>query len=186
MRPVPLLSVALTMTLLLASAFAQDNAYTNRLAPYVASPDRVVDTMLEMAELKPGETLYDLGSGDGRILIAAAARYQAKAVGVEITPRLVESAREEVERAGLADRIEVIEGDILTTDFSAADVVTLYLDTEANERLRPNLERYLKDGARVVSHDYEVPGWRPARVERTEGGGNGHMIYLYRVPVEAE
>ena len=178
------LYLLLTASLLTLALSAQDPRYVNRLAPYVASPDRVVDTMLSLANIQPGELLYDLGSGDGRILIAAAQRYNARAVGIEITPRLVESATREIERAGVEDRVKVIEGDILNTDFSQADVVTLYLEKELNAKLRPQLERYLKPGARVVSHQYEIPGWHPTSVEKVPGASD-HVVYLYRIP-EAE
>jgi predicted RNA methylase len=135
--------------------------------------------MLEMARIKPGETVYDLGSGDGRILIAAAGRYKAKAVGVEISPSLVTAATEQIRKAGLSDRARVVQGDVLQTDFSSADVVTIYMDAAANLKLRPQLDK-LKAGARVVSHDAEVPGWKPVRVEKT-AEGNGHTIYLYQI-----
>ena len=162
-------------------AFGQSpRPYTNKLAPYVASPARVVDLMLEMARIKPGETVYDLGSGDGRIVIAAAGKYKAKAVGVEISPKLVASATAEIERAGLSTDARVVQGDVLQTDFTGADVVTLYLETKLNAELRPRLEKFLKPGARVVSHDYPVPGWKPTRVEKVEGRVM-HTIYLYEI-----
>lgn len=160
---------------------AQETRYTNKLAPYVASPGRVVDLMLEMARIKPGETLYDLGSGDGRILIAAAERFKAKAVGIEISPQLVAAANAAIQRAGVADRVKVIEGNVLEADLTGADVVTLYFDTDANAKLRPLLEKYLKPGARVISTDHEIPGWKAARVEKTQER-NSHTIYLYEIP----
>ncbi len=175
----------LFLAVLSFTAFAQDPRYVTKLAPYVASPNRVVDLMLEMAKIKPGETVYDLGSGDGRILIAAAERFKAKAIGIEISPSLVAAANEEIEKAGVADRVKVIQGDVLKTDFSAADVVTLYLDTDSNAKLRPQLEKYLKPGARVVSHDYEVPGWKASRVEKTQDR-QSHTIYLYEIPAAKE
>jgi SAM-dependent methyltransferase len=162
-------------------AAAQDPRFANKLAPYVASPGHVVDRMLEIAKVKPGETLYDLGCGDGRILIAAVQKYQVKAVGVEISPKLVAQATRSIERAGLADQARVIQGDLLDVDFTGADVVTIYLATPLNEQLRPRLEKYLKPGARVVSHDYEVPGWKPSKIDKTEGP-RGHLIYLYDIP----
>jgi cyclopropane fatty-acyl-phospholipid synthase-like methyltransferase len=173
--------------LLLSSlpAFSQDPRFVNKLAPFVASPTKVVDLMLEMAKIKPGETLYDLGSGDGRIVIAAAEKYKAKAVGVEISPKLVASATENIQNAGLANRARVIQGDVFQTDFSGADVVTMYLDTQSNARLKPNLEKYLKPGARIVSHDYPIPGWKPADVEKT-GTRQEHTIYLYEIPVQKQ
>src|SRR5690348_14585705 len=156
----------------------------NRLAPYVTSPQRAVDKMLDMASLKPGETLYDLGCGDGRILIAAAQKYRVKAVGIEISDRLVRTAEDNVKALGLEDKVKVIRGDFMQTDLSPADVVTLYLMTTANENLRPNLEKYLKKDARVVSYDYPIPGWKPVGEQETEPShlGNRHTIYLYQVP----
>jgi cyclopropane fatty-acyl-phospholipid synthase-like methyltransferase len=137
--------------------------------------------MLELANLKPGETLYDLGCGDGRILIAAVERYQVKAVGVEISPKLVAKATASIEKAKLEGQARVIQGDLLTVDFSAADVVTMYLATSLNAELRPRLEKLLKPGARVVSHDYPVPGWKPSKVDKTDGT-HLHLIYLYEMP----
>ncbi|HEY2843211.1 MAG TPA: methyltransferase domain-containing protein [Bryobacteraceae bacterium] len=174
-------SVGLLLAVASLPAFSQDpRAFSNKLAPYVASPARVVDLMLEMARIKPGETVYDLGSGDGRILVAAAGKYKAKAVGIEISPKLVASATSEIERAGLSAQARVMQGDVLQTDFTGADVVTLYLETELNAKLRPRLEKFLKPGARVVSHDYPVPGWKAARVEKIEGRQT-HTIYLYEI-----
>jgi predicted RNA methylase len=170
------------LLLLCLPAFSQDPRYTKKLAPYVASPGKVVDMMLEMARIKPGETVYDLGSGDGRILIAAADKYKARAVGVEISPALVAAATEQIKKAGLSDRATVIQGDVLQTDFSKADVVTIYLDAASNAKLRPQLEK-LKPGARVVSHNAEVPGWKPVRVEKA-AEGDGHTIYLYQIPAK--
>jgi predicted RNA methylase len=172
-------SVGFVLLLLCLPAFAQD-PYTKKLAPYVASPGKVVDMMLEMARIKPGETVYDLGSGDGRILIAAAEKYKAHAVGIEISPALVAAAGEQIKKAGLSDRATVIQGDVLHTDFSSADVVTIYMDAASNAKLRPQLEKYLKPGARVVSHDAEVPGWKPVRIEKTSDD-KGHTIYLYQI-----
>jgi SAM-dependent methyltransferase len=156
----------------------------NRLAPYVTSPQRAVDKMLEMAGLKSGETLYDLGCGDGRILIAAAQKYHVKAVGVEISDRLAHTAEDNVKAVGLEDRVKVVHADFMQVDLSPADVVTLYLMTTANESLRPNLEKYLKKDARVVSYDYPVPGWKAVDEQETDPSrlGNRHTIYLYQVP----
>ena len=174
-------ATGLTLALLSLPALAQDPRYANKLSPYVASPARVVDRMLEMASIKPGETLFDLGCGDGRILITAVERYKAKAVGVEISPKLVAKATTAIERAGVAGQARVVQGDLLEVDLTGADVVTLYLATQLNERLRPRLEKYLKPGARVVSHDYAVPGWKPTKIDRTDGS-QGHLIYLYEMP----
>ncbi|HWY46505.1 MAG TPA: methyltransferase domain-containing protein [Bryobacteraceae bacterium] len=155
--------------------------YANSLAPYVASPQQIVDRMLELADLKPGEMLYDLGSGDGRVLITAVQRYHAKAVGIEISELLVKSTTERIQKLGLDNDARVIRGDLLEVDLSPADVVTIYLATDSNEILRPNLEKYLKPGARVVSHDYVVPGWKPKFVDKDLPDAHGHVIYLYQI-----
>jgi tRNA A58 N-methylase Trm61 len=177
-----LLASAGVLAMAALPAFSQDpRPYTNKLAPYVASPARAVELMLEMAKIKPGETVYDLGSGDGRIVIAAAGKYKAKAMGIEISPRLVASATAEIERAKLTDQARVVEGDVFQADLTGADVVTIYLDTQSNQKLKPRLERFLKRGARVVSYDYPVPGWKATRIEKIEGRRE-HPIYLYEIP----
>lgn len=146
--------------------------------PFIASPPEVVNRMLELLELRKGETLYDLGSGDGKILITAAQNFGVgKAVGVETREDLVKQSREEISKVGLEDRVQVIHGNLLEVPIGEADAVTLFLTTSANERLKPKLEKELKDSARVVSHDYEITGWTPKRVEKLEQ----HTIYLYVV-----
>jgi protein-L-isoaspartate O-methyltransferase len=164
--------------------YGQEHAkhYANSLAPYVVSPQQIVDRMLELADLKPGETVYDLGSGDGRILITAVQRFRAKAVGIEISDALANSATDRIRRLGLQNDARVIHADFLTVDLSPADVVTLYLATDANVMVRPNLEKYLKRGARVVSHDYAVPGWKAKLVDKEMPDARGHVIYLYEMP----
>lgn len=168
------------------SAYGQQagiDEFKNNLAPNVGSPEQAIDRMLEIAKLKPGETLYDLGCGDGRILIAAAKQYKVKAVGIEISSRLARIAAANVEDEGLSKRVKVIHGDFMRADLSAANVVTLYLATTANDTLRPNLERFLKPKTRVVSYDYPIAGWTPIATSATEGHyGDAHTIYLYEVP----
>ncbi len=184
-------SIPISVALLLAASgplAAQQqsldvDSYKNSLAPYVNSPQHAVDKMLQLANLKPGETLYDLGCGDGRILIAAAEKYKAKGVGVEISNTLARRAAERVHKAGLSNQVTIVHGDFMRTDLSHADVVTLYLATTANENLRPNLEHYLRPNSRVVSYDYPIPGWKPIDTVGTEGRlGTAHTIYLYEVP----
>ncbi|MFL6414318.1 MAG: SAM-dependent methyltransferase [Bryobacteraceae bacterium] len=177
--------IALTFALpLVVSAQQSDwKEFRNNLAPYVAAPEHAVDKMLEAANLKPGETLYDLGCGDGRIVIAAAQRYKVKAVGVEISESLAKTVAEKVKKEGLQKRVTIIHGDFMKTDLSPADVVTLYLATTANDVVRPNLEHFLHPHARVVSYDYPVPGWKPVETMETGGyHGATHTIYLYQVP----
>lgn len=165
---------------------AQERIQPDRLAPFVPTPEPVVEKMLEAADLKPGETLYDLGCGDGRILFVAAKQFKAKAVGVELSPKLARMAAKRVKELGLEDQVTIIEGNMLEVDVSAADVVTLYLMRLANEKLKPNLLKFLRPGARVVSHDYEIMGWKPSRVEKVEVHQRPHMIYVYRMPPTEE
>jgi protein-L-isoaspartate O-methyltransferase len=153
-----------------------------RLAPYVPSPQPIVERMLELADLKPHETVYDLGCGDGRILITAARDFQAKAVGVELDDRLVRETRDQVNRFGLADQVSVIRGDLMKVDLRPADVVTVYLLTSVNDKLKPLFESSLRKGARVVSHDFKFRGWKPAQVETVRASNRDHTIYLYVMP----
>jgi len=191
MRPLIVAAHLTALVVCLASASAQTSPwgqppkarhYANSLAPYVVSPQNIVDRMLEMADLKAGEMLYDLGSGDGRILITAVQRFHAKAVGVEISDSLVRTSTERIQKLGLENDAHVINGDLMKTDLSPADVVTIYLMTDSNEMLRPNFEKYLHPGARVVSHEYPVPGWKAKQVEKADPGVHGHQVYLYVMP----
>jgi SAM-dependent methyltransferase len=161
---------------------AQQRIQPDKLAPEIPSPEPVVERMLEAAELKPGETVFDLGCGDGRILFLAAEKFKAKAVGVELSRRLVEHAQQRAKQRGLQDQVRLIQGNFLDVDVSSADVVTLYLLRLANEVLKPKLLKELKPGARVVSHDYEIMGWKPDRVEKITVYQRPHAIYVYRVP----
>src|SRR5258708_3093515 len=175
--PVVVAAVALASV----PAAAQNPRYSNKLAPFVTSSVKIVDRMLELAKLKPGETLYDLGCGDGRILIAAAEKYKVKAVGVEISPKLVAEAQANIERSGLSDQARVINGDLLDTDLIGADVVTIYVGRVRNKRRGRGLEGFLKGGAGVISHDYAIPGWKPSRIERADDR-HVHLIYVYEMP----
>jgi ubiquinone/menaquinone biosynthesis C-methylase UbiE len=176
--------IALAGLALSAAAVAQQKPLIQpqKLAPYVSSPQPIVVKMLEVAGLKPGETLFDLGCGDGRIAATAAKEFGAKAVGVELSPSLAKRAREAVASLGLQQQVQIIEGDMMRVDLSGADVVALYLLTEANEQLRPKLERELKPGARVVSLEFRIKGWKPARVEKVEAHRHPYTIYLYQWP----
>ena len=153
------------------------------LAPFVPSPVSVVDKMLELADLKPGETVYDLGCGDGRIVIAAAQKYGAKAVGVELDEGRYQNCVRRVKEAGLDDMVKIVHSDITQMSVREADAVTLYLLESANQRLRPILERDLRPGARVVSHDFPILAWKTARTEKVKEGRSWfgtHTIYLYK------
>jgi SAM-dependent methyltransferase len=130
--------------------------------PYVPTPMPVVRRMLELARVQPGELLYDLGCGDGRIVVEAAMAYGARGVGIDLDPARVAEAKDNARRAGVDDRVEIRQGDLFETDLSPADVVTLYLLPEVNLRLRPVLWRDLRVGARVVSHDFHMGDRWPA------------------------
>jgi hypothetical protein len=159
--------------------FARDAEY---LAPYVPTPQEVVDRMLELAELRQGDLLYDLGSGDGRIVISAASKYGIRAVGFEINPALIKDARDNVAAAGLDHLVEIRQQDVRTVDFSPASVLTMYLYPGANLRLRSAILRQLKPGSRVVSHNYGMGSWKPDKVEKlTDSNGFSRTIYLWRI-----
>jgi SAM-dependent methyltransferase len=149
--------------------------------PYVATPEAVVMGMLDLAQVGPGDVLYDLGSGDGRIVIAAARR-GARTVGVEIDPDLVLQSRASARAAGVEDRATFVRQDLFETDFSEATVVTLYLLPGLNMKLRPKLLAELPPGARIVSHTFHMGDWAPARTARAGGA----RLFLWIVPPPRE
>jgi SAM-dependent methyltransferase len=156
--------------------------------PYVPTPQAVVDRMLELARLKAGETVIDLGSGDGRIMIEAASKYGARGFGVEIDPRLVKLSSENAAKAGVADRVKFLQQDLFKTDFHEANVLTLYLLPDVNLALRPKILAELKPGSRVVSHDYGMGDWAPDAQEtipapdKKVGARKESQVYLWTVP----
>jgi tRNA A58 N-methylase Trm61 len=147
-------------------------------APFVQTPVEVARKMIQLADLKPGQKLFDLGAGDGRLVIMAAQDTGASAVGVEMRDDLIERARTEIKKLNLEDKVTMIHDDFFNVDVSEADVVTLYLTTSGNERLRPKLERELKKGAKVISHDFRVGSWKPSVVYNEL---LGHTIYSYDI-----
>ena len=153
-----------------------------RLAPFVATPMQVVEKMLEVAQVTSSDVVYDLGSGDGRIVIMAAEKYGAKAVGVELDRLLVEESTEKIQERNLEELATIIQGDLLQADVKPATVVAVYLLPGANEKLRPKLEKELRPGTRVVVHDIRIPGWRSAQDEAVQVGGGSHFVYLYKIP----
>jgi cyclopropane fatty-acyl-phospholipid synthase-like methyltransferase len=151
------------------AAFAQDANFDNKkIVPFVPSPQEVVDKMIELAGVKKGDVVYDMGSGDGRIVVAAAKK-GARAVGFEIDGDLVKESRENIRKAGVQNLAEIRQQDILTVDFSPASVVTMYLLPDVNLKLKPNLLKQLKPGSRLVSHSFDMGDWKPDKVERVDG-----------------
>ena len=153
-----------------------------RVAPFVPTPMAIVDPMLELARTTSTDVVYDLGSGDGRIVLRAAEKFGARAVGVEIEHRLAVESAEKSEEMKLDNLVTIIEGDLFQTDISPASVVTVYLLLSTNDRLRPLLEKQLRPGTRVVAHDIRIPGWEAAREEEVKIGLGTHYIYLYEIP----
>jgi SAM-dependent methyltransferase len=164
-------------------AFAQSPAPAKPDVIYVPTPQPVVDAMLELADVKRSDIVYDLGSGDGRIVITAAKRYGASGVGIEIDPALVEKARENAAAAGVSNRVRFVSQNLFTANISKASVVTLYLLQSINERLRPKLVRELKPGTRIVSHVFNMgPEWPPEKTITVERS----RVFLWSIPRSSE
>ena len=151
-------------------------------APFVPTPIPVVERMLELAKVTPGDVVYDLGSGDGRVVITAAQRYGARGVGIEINPVWVRDARRFAEALGVTDKVTFRIEDLFTTDLHDATVVTLYLYPAMNRKLAPRLLAELKPGARIVSHEYGIGDWPPDRTEEMVVNGERHVIHFWTVP----
>lgn len=153
------------------------------LAPYVVTPPDVVEEMLKLAEVRKDDLVYDLGSGDGRIVISAARNYGARGIGFELDPDLVRRARDDARRAGVGDLVGFYVQNVMTVDLAPATVVTLYLSRDANLKLRPGLLSQLRPGSRVVSHDFDMGDWRPDRILRfRDDSGGEHSLFLWRIP----
>jgi len=146
---------------------------------YVPTPPEVVAAMLKVAKVGPGDVVYDLGCGDGRIVISAVKDFGAKTgVGIDIDPQRIKEARENVRQAGVADKVTILEADLFTTDISRATVVTLYLLPSLNRKLMPKLMAELKPGTRIVSHAFDMGDWAPEQ----ELEVNGRHVYYWTIP----
>jgi cyclopropane fatty-acyl-phospholipid synthase-like methyltransferase len=156
--------------------------------PFVPTPLEVIDRMLELAEVKKGDVVYYLGSGDGRIVIRAARKYGVRAVGIEMDSWLLDKARKDAKIAGVSHLVEFRAEDAMKADISKATVVTLYMLPWFNEAMKPSFKKYLKPGARIVAHDFGIEGWEPDKTEKLsepekKNGGflHYHTLYLWRI-----
>ena len=156
--------------------------------PFVPTPMEVIDRMLEFAEVKKGDVVYDLGSGDGQIVIRAAQKYRVRAIGIEMDSLLLAKARKDAKAAGVSHLVEFRAEDALKADISKATVVTLYMLPWFNEAMKPSFKKYLKPGARIVAHDFAIEGWEPDRTEKLPEPERKlgdfihyHTLYLWRM-----
>lgn len=150
--------------------------------PYVPTPQPVVDAMLKLANVKKGDVLYDLGSGDGRIPITAAGKYGVRGVGIDINPERIGEANQNAKKAGVTNRVQFRQQDLFQTNLGEATVVTLYLLPDINVKLRPQLLKQLKPGTRIVSHDFDMGEWKPDKVIQVKGPTREHTLYYWVVP----
>ena len=160
---------------------AEDSALRGPDVIFVPTPNDVVDTMLKMAGVTKNDTVYDLGCGDGRIVITAAQRYGARGVGIDIDPERIREANANLSRSKVADKVKFIQGDLFEADIGEATVITLYLLTTLNAKLRPKLLRDLKPGTRIVSHAFDMGDWEPE--QRVYVGATS--VFLWRIPARA-
>ncbi|MES1261798.1 MAG: class I SAM-dependent methyltransferase [Acidobacteriota bacterium] len=170
------------LALLALAAVAQEPQPTgDKLAPYYPTPETIVDRMLETGQLKAGEKMMDLGSGDGRIVIMAARKYHADATGIELDNDLFVASENKIKQLGLQKTARIVHGDILKQNYSSANLLTVYLLPESNIRLQPVLEAQLKPGTRVVAHDFGIGNWTPLRTVTIpdDGEGRSHTLFLY-------
>jgi protein-L-isoaspartate O-methyltransferase len=171
------------MVLLGGRMLLAQSGEADKLAPYYPTPGTIVERMLQLGGLKAGEKMFDLGSGDGRIVIMAAQKFHAEAVGVELVPDLCRQSLARIRKLGLEKTAHIVNGDLLQQNYSSADLVTVYLLPESiDNKVQPLLDRQLKKGARVVAHDFEFKAWKPEKVENIadDGEGRSHTLYLYR------
>jgi SAM-dependent methyltransferase len=162
---------------------AHGRADAEDLAPFVPTPPEVVAKMLEMVHPTKDSVVYDIGCGDGRIVVAAASKYGARGVGIDIDPERIKESKENARKSGVEKLVKFREEDATKSDFSAATIVTLYLLPESNELLRPKFEKELKPGVLIVTHNYIIPGWDGKEIESstvTDSEGKEHSVFLYR------
>lgn len=149
---------------------------------YVPTPNEVVEQMLSVAKVGKDDILYDLGSGDGRIVITAAQKFGTRGTGIDIDPERVQEANANAKAAGVTDRVRFLQQDLFKSDFKDATVVTLYLLPKLNVKLRPKLFKELKPGTRIVSHDFDMGEWKPDKVLQVKGPSRTHTVYFWTIP----
>lgn len=173
--------LALPATFVVPAAVLGQQAKVEKLAPYYPTPHSVVEKMLELASVKPADKVFDLGSGDGRIVVMAAEKFGATAVGVEFDESLVTQSRMTIKRKGLDQKASIIHGDMTVQDYSSASVVTVYLLPTSNEKMLPILQKQLRPGTRLVCHDFEFSKLTPVKTVTIEDDGEGrsHTLFLY-------
>jgi SAM-dependent methyltransferase len=173
--------LGLLLTLPLAAQTAQKRPDAPHLAPYVPTPQQVVDRMLQLAGVSKNDVVYDLGCGDGRIPITAAKRFGARGVGVDIDPQRIAEANANAKKEGVSHLVTFKLQDALATDVSEASIVTLYLLSASNLKLRPILTKQLKPGSRIVSHAFSMGDWQPDKVDTfTDASGTTRTLYLWK------
>src|SRR5262245_2195866 len=150
--------------------------------PYVPTPTEVVEEMLKVANVGKNDVVYDLGCGDGRIVITAAQKYGARGIGIDINPERIRESNENAKKAGVSDRVKFVQQDLFETNFSEATVVTLYLLPAVNLRLRPKLLADLKPGTRIVSHAFDMGDWAPDKIIKVQGNQTERTVYYWVVP----
>lgn len=168
-----------------SNAVTQPEAGTHYRQPdviFVPTPRAVIDEMLRIAKVQADDMLYDLGCGDGRIVITAAQEFGTRGIGIDIDPQRIREANENAKQAGVTDRVRFLNEDLFEADISQATVVTLYLLESLNEKLRPKLLRELRPGTRIVSHDFKMGDWEPEQALEM----NGHRVYFWTVPARGE
>ena len=177
--PVPIL--ALLLAAAVAASAQTPSTPKEPDVPYVPTHEKIVAEMLKVAKVKKTDVLYDLGSGDGRIVITAAKKFGTRGTGIELLPQLVREARDNAEKAGVSELAKFVEGDIFEANIADATVVTLYLLPAVNMRLRPKLLE-LRPGTRIVSHNYDLGDWKPEKTIKLNLADGEHTVYYWVVP----
>jgi ribosomal protein L11 methylase PrmA len=172
---------AATVRTLVAPSAVEAQAQAPTRTPdviYVPTPPEVVEAMLKVANVKAGDVVYDLGCGDGRIVVTAAQKYGARGIGIDIDPQRIKEANENVQKAGVGDRVKIMQADLFEVPISEATVVTLYLLPSLNVKLMPKLMKELKPGTRIVSHAFDMGDWKPEQTINV----NGRTVYYWTIP----